>query len=165
MVAPKQPRPADRVLDARRKARDQVCGALPGKPQDYVYVVTEQCRRRPDTLTEAEKQKKKREAQWSRMSTAREITSLKNEIYRKYGEHYTEEAMSGVIVAFLADVFGLMIRDDMRRRYPDPLYRYDHITQIIDNTKMNKGKIRSDKLPRYTILRLTLEHLETLRKK
>lgn len=156
----------EKLSDMRRSARDEFCSGpkFPGKPEDYSYVVSGRCQRRPSTLSDAEMKKKKEEGQarsvLKKKNDARELNVLRKEIQKKYGEEYIEGDMDGMLLGTAVNMFAMMIDVKVREKFPDPLVRYDMLSKRVDDAqKQNRGGITADKLPRFTILSLTLEHL------
>ena len=161
----------EHLRGVKNELRDQVCRPpkYPGKPEQYTYVLTESCRPKNKNTngrsgrTSADKTVKKATAQYDVEGIKKEISAIERALRLEYPKGYKDVHLKPYTVRAVIGFFRQMIDPANRARTVDPLER---LKEISENTRrkydLPAKSAMLNKLPRYTILNLTLTHLKTL---
>lgn len=165
------------MVDVKTRLRDEVCRGprYPGRPQDYTYVLSESCRPvLPHPRSKNSKKPKSDDQKTERkrrplLLDAVDVDVLKREVDRireylrsNYPKNYVDVHLRPNAMNRITDFFSLMTNAEWRSKFPDPLRRYDAIVDLtLSNLKDDERSAEQFKRsqPKFTILRLTAEHL------
>jgi hypothetical protein len=147
------------VKEMRESLRNKVCVTpdYPGRPEDYRYVA-HFCVKKGDPNAPPKPPKQTISA----ADTAREVRILEKAI-AAYGKDYREPDIEGSNINTMRYVFEYMVKLDARKKFPDPLKRYEYAVDFVKKGHAASGKSNVEAaIPRYTVLQLVLAAMKRL---
>lgn len=144
----------------REELRQEVCvaPAYPGKPEQYRYVA-QHCVKigAPGSTAGTAAATARPKASISPADTKKEIRLLQKAI-EGYGKDHMDLSIEATNTLLMTDVFAKMLELKTRKKYPDPVKRYDVIIDKI--TELAEGE--SFAVPRFTVFNLVAHALARL---
>ncbi len=144
----------------REELRQEVCvaPAYPGKPEQYRYVA-QHCVKIgvPGSSAGTAATTARPKASISPADTKKEIRLLQKAI-EGYGKDYDDFQIDGTNITAMLVVFDMMLLTNTRKRFPDPVKRYDYCVERIQKISPEHEQVS---VPRFTVFRMVMIALKS----